>query len=120
SLALAAIAWVLPTSSCTAPRAPVRAAPPAAVAPMLSLDYVLAPVHGDAEVELAEAGKLRDQAASLRRAWLLLELKRPQAALDLCAEVLFAGDGPSPAAEALARYLRALAFDRLGQPERGQ
>lgn len=56
--------------------------------------------------------------ALLRRAWLELEAGRVQDALDSSSMVLFTTTPPSPQEEAAARYVRAEAFRRQGQPER--
>jgi hypothetical protein len=117
SLALAAIACVSVFPSCASSRGS-KPSPQPGGAPVLTAEYVLAPPGGYAEVEAAELARSHDPAATLRRAWLALEQKQPQTALDLCAEVLYVREGPSPAAEALARYLRAVAFEREGLHER--
>ena len=119
SLATAATLFVVLLSGCTVPRGPVKSAPPPSVLPVLTVDYVLGPPRGDADTELAELSRCTEQAASLRRAWILLQNKQPQSAVDVCAEVLFGREQPSPSAEAFARYLRALAFERMGMSERG-
>jgi hypothetical protein len=87
---------------------------------VLSVDWVLAPAEGVAEVELEDLRAMREPAAQLRAAWILLERKQPRAAIEACDGVLYGPHGPSVTAEALARYLRAEAFVRLGEPERGQ
>lgn len=119
SLATAAALFVVLLSGCTVPRGPVKSAPPPSVLPVLTVDYVLGPPRGDSDTELAELSRCTEQAASLRRAWILLQNKQPQSTLDVCAEVLFGREQPSPSAEAFARYLRALAFERMGMSERG-
>jgi hypothetical protein len=117
SLALAAIACWSVFPSCASSRGSRLSSQPGD-APVLTAEYVLAPPGAAADVELKELARSNDPAPTLRRAWLLLEQKQTQAALDLCAEVLYAREGPSPAAEALARYLRAVAFEREGLHER--
>jgi len=87
--------------------------------PMLSVDYVLAPPRGDSGLELEDLALARGPAASLRRAFLLLDRNLPAAAIDACAQVLYGAATPSTEGEALARYLRAEAFEALGEPARG-
>ena len=70
------------------------------------------------EVELLRDA--RTPAGLLRRAWLQLELHRYQDARDSSAAVLYAPHKPSANDESFARYLRAEAFRRQGQPERGR
>lgn len=87
--------------------------------PRLAPDYVLGPVRAHDPTEFEELAPLRTDAARLRRAWIELEQGRHQGAIDGCALVLYGADRPSPQAEALARYIRAEAFARRGEPERG-
>jgi hypothetical protein len=114
--AVAAVLSLLP--SCAAPSR-ARSPDPIAV-PVLTVESVLAPPGGSADAELEELRGSHAPAARLRTAFLLLERNRPQAAIDACAEVLYGPEPPSASAEALARYLRAEAFARLGEPERGR
>jgi hypothetical protein len=96
-----------------------RSAPVHAVAPVLSVDYVLAPVRDDAEFDLEGLANSRDPAAHLRRAWILLQRHRPQDAIDASASVLYGPHPVSTQAEAFARYIRASGFDALGEQKRG-
>lgn len=100
--------------------APRPSAPPPRVQPVLSSAFVFRAVGGDAELELDDLAALRDPASLLRRSYIHLERGRPQEAIDTCAIVLFGVEQPSPTAESFARYVRGLAFAKLGQPERGE
>jgi hypothetical protein len=71
----------------------------------------------DAEIELLARNKTAP--ALLRSAWLHLQQRRPQNALDAVAEVLYGRQKPSAHEESFARYLRAEAFAAAGNPERG-
>lgn len=105
-------------AACSTPRKAARP-PTATTLPVLSASYVLAPVRGEADLELTELAADRSAPARLRRGWIHLQRGRPQEAIDAVAEVLWGAERPSPAAEAWARYVRAEAFAALGQPERG-
>ncbi|MBK8097843.1 MAG: N-acetylmuramoyl-L-alanine amidase [Planctomycetes bacterium] len=112
---LAALLATLVGCATRTPASRNAATPP----PVLSASYLLAPVRGDAELELAELAADRSPPGRLRRGWIHLQRGRPQEAIDAVAEVLWGADRPSPAAEAWARYIRAESFAALGQPERG-
>lgn len=118
AVAVAVALSLLPSCATPGPVAPLGREP--AVAPVLSVDYVLAPVGGSAGADLEQLRERTEPAARLRAAVILLEQKRPQAAIDACAEVLYGPERPSVTAEAIARYLRAEGFMRLGEPERGR
>ena len=85
----------------------------------LSLNYVLAPVDGQAQLELQDLQGQREEAAYLRRAWIHLERKEWPATIDACAQVIYGPNNPSTMGEALARYIRAESFTRRGRPELG-
>ncbi|MEQ1631776.1 MAG: peptidoglycan recognition family protein [Planctomycetota bacterium] len=89
-------------------------------APVLSFDYVFAPLRDDAELDLDSTPRSNEPAPHLRRAWVLLQRKRPQDAIDASALVLYGTGAPSPSAEAFARYIRAEAFHALGEPQKGE
>ncbi|MCK5941495.1 MAG: N-acetylmuramoyl-L-alanine amidase [Planctomycetes bacterium] len=78
-----------------------------------------APGELPAERELQHLESAYTEPALLRRAWLELELQRPQQALETAARVIYAEQPPSAHTESFARYLRAEAFRRQGHPERG-
>ncbi|MSR39868.1 MAG: N-acetylmuramoyl-L-alanine amidase [Planctomycetes bacterium] len=120
SLAKAAIVLLITLSACTVPRGRAKSTQSSAMLPVLTSGYVLGAVRGDSEAELAELRRSPEPAAALRCAFILLTQQQPQAAIDACATVLFSRATPSPAAESFARYLRAVAFERLGQPERAK
>lgn len=88
-------------------------------APALSTGFVLGTVPPDADVDCDELAQVPGNAARLRRAWIQLQLGRPEQAIDRTAEVLYAPERPSPGEEALARYIRAECHRRMGHPERG-
>lgn len=113
---LLCLAAVLAAACSTAPKQRRPEAPPPAVA--LTPDSILGPVRGDATLELEELKTVRTHPARLRRAWIHLQQQRPRQAIECLAEVLYSTDKPSPAVEAYARYIRAEAYDKLGQPER--
>lgn len=87
--------------------------------PILSASYILAPVRGDAELELEDLQGVRGHAAQLRRAWIHLKTNKPQQAIDAAAEVLYGVERPAPAEEAYARYIRAEGFSAQGDASRG-
>jgi N-acetylmuramoyl-L-alanine amidase len=90
-------------------------------APALSSAYILGPISGDGEGELASLqGGAPAQAAvaHLRRAWILMQTHRPQAAVDEANLVLFGAQAPSPAEQAFARFLRAEGYAALGDSSR--
>jgi hypothetical protein len=87
--------------------------------PILASSYILAPALGDADLELEDLHGVTGHPAMLRRAWIHLERKRPQQAIDAAAEVLYAVERPSPAEEAYARYIRAESYAAMGQVDRG-
>ena len=115
---VAALAVVLSVSACmsTAP----SLAPRAPELPRtVTITSILTPPTLDPEVELETLARSRSAPALLRRAYLELYCRRPQAAVDAAAEVIFGADKPSPNEEAYARYLRAEAYSQMGRPERG-
>ena len=90
--------------------------PPTTVASSVTLAApAMAP---ELEFDLLE--RTQTAPALLRRAFLALELRRPQDALDEAGEVLYGPTKPSSNEEAFARFLRAEAYVQLGMPERGE
>ena len=85
----------------------------------VSASCLLAPGRPSADAELEDLEKAGSPAALLRRAFLLLECRRPDAALDAAAQVLYGAATPSANEEAFARFARAEAYAMLGHPERG-
>jgi hypothetical protein len=79
----------------------------------------LAPPAMDPDAEIGLLARTKTPAALLRVAWLHLQQRRPQNALDAVAEVLYGPTKPSSHEESFARYLRAEAFAAAGAPERG-
>ena len=73
----------------------------------------------DPDTEIDLLARTKTAPALLRTAWLHLQQRRPQNALDAVAEVLYSGGKPSAHEESFARYLRAEAFAAAGTPERG-
>jgi hypothetical protein len=104
-------------SSCAG--GPRRAEAAAGQRAVLSVDYVLAPVGDDTQYDLEALANSSEPAARLRRAWIQLQRKRPQEAVDASATVLYGTQPPSAQAEAFARYIRAEAFDAMGEASRG-
>ncbi|MFN7671355.1 MAG: peptidoglycan recognition family protein [Planctomycetota bacterium] len=82
-----------------------------------STTFAPSAMHPDAEIGLL--ARTKTPAALLRVAWLHLQQRRPQNALDAVAEVLYGPTKPSAHEESFARYLRAEAFAADGNPERG-
>jgi hypothetical protein len=74
----------------------------------------------DPESEIEWLARQRTPPARLRVAWLQLQLRRPQRALDATSEVLYGPIKPSANEESFARFLRAEAFALDGRPERGE
>lgn len=72
-----------------------------------------------AETEIEHLRNAHTNPGLLRRAWLELQLHRPQAALDTAATVLYASEHVSAQDESFARYLRAEAYRLQGHSERG-
>ncbi|MCB9887367.1 MAG: N-acetylmuramoyl-L-alanine amidase [Planctomycetes bacterium] len=86
----------------------------------VSASCLLAPGKPTADYELEDLEHASSSAALLRRAFLLLECRRPDAALDAAAQVLYGPAAPSANEEAFARFARAEAYAMLGHPERGE
>lgn len=116
--ALALLACALLATGCATqkPRQ-ARAYTPPTVA---SGETIFGPSVLTPEQELEALGRNRTTPAMLRRAWLELQLRHPQSALDAAAEVLFGSSKPSTSDAAIARYLRAEAYLQQGMPERGR
>ncbi|MGE3173637.1 MAG: peptidoglycan recognition family protein [Planctomycetota bacterium] len=104
---------ILPACS-VVPRGPTRDRGPE---PVLSVDYVLAPVDASTGYDTQGLERSSDPAAMLRCAWIELHRRRPQDAIDRAARVLYGTAAASPQAEALARYIRAEAYAAMGQPK---
>ncbi len=107
---------VILTACSSAPRKASRKAPSPAV---LSYDYVLGPVRDDAELDIEATPRDKNPAVHLRRAWVMLQRKRPQEAVDACALVLYGPETPSTQAEAYARFIRAEALTTQGKTQNG-
>lgn len=90
--------------------------PPAAVAHAVTM----APSAMDPDQEIELLARIKTTPALLRSAWLHLQQRRAQNAIDAAAEVLYGPVKPTANEEAFARYLRAEAYELAGQPERGQ
>lgn len=88
--------------------------------PALDGSILLAPGHPSAVAELDQLEGVAGTAAMLRRAFLCLECRRPDAALDAAAQVLYGPSKPSANEEAFARYARAEAYAQLGRPDHGR
>lgn len=98
--------------------APPRVAfePPASVA----FAVTMAPSAMDPDLELRQLSDFNSAPCLLRTAWLQLQQRRPQNAIDATSRVLYGAVKPSPNDEAFARYLRAEAYDQQGQFDRGR
>jgi len=116
----ASLALVLLSAGCvsTAPSLGSRAA--AELPHSVSADSILARPTLDPDVELEALSRSRSAPAMLRRSFLELYCRRPQAAIDAAAEVLYGLRKPSANEEAFARYLRAEAYAQMGKPERAR
>lgn len=68
--------------------------------------------------EVQRLANARTAASLLRRAWLELQIERPQAALDSAGTVLFAATPPNAPTEAFARFLRSEAYLQKGDRDR--
>lgn len=101
------------------------ASPPPAKSPkfqpptVVSKAVTFAPAAMDPDIEIELLARTKTPPALLRVAWLQLQQKRAQNALDAVAEVLYGSGKPSAHEESYARYLRAEAFELAGQAERG-
>lgn len=71
------------------------------------------------ETEVEHLRYARSAPAMLRRAWLELKLRKPEASLDSSAQVLYAAAKPTANEESFARYLRSEAFRMQGNKGRG-
>jgi hypothetical protein len=104
-------------SACsTFPRRAARDAAPPAV---LSYEYVLGPVLEDSELDIEATPTSKNPAVHLRRAWLMLQRKRPAESVEACALVLYGTETPSLQAEAFGRYIRAEALAAMGKAKSG-
>lgn len=86
----------------------------------VTVDSILARPTLDPEVELESLSRSRSAPSMLRRSYLELHCRRPQAAIDAAAEVLYGLRKPSANEEAIARYLRAEAYTQMGKPEQAR
>jgi hypothetical protein len=86
----------------------------------ISAEAILARPTLDPEVELEALIRSRSIPAMLRRSFLELYCRRPQAAIDTAAEVIYGAHRPAPNEEAFARYLRAEAYVQMGKADRGR
>ncbi|MGB3969120.1 MAG: hypothetical protein WBO45_20465, partial [Planctomycetota bacterium] len=115
----AAVCLLWLASACAGPGQPPAShgfQPPVVV----SVPVTLAKPAMDPELELDLLHGLRTTPALLRSAFLHLQLRRAQKALDCTAQVLYGAVKPSGHDESFARYLRGDAFDQQGRRERGQ
>lgn len=86
--------------------------------PDATVQSILAPVRGDGLGELAWLQRLPASPANeLRRAWVLTQIGDRPGALAVLNLLLYGDSQPSPAVEAMARYLRGTTYDLLGNPE---
>ena len=108
---------VLFTACASAPRRSAKTPQSNAV---VSYEYLLAPVREDAELDIEATPRDKNPAVHLRRAWVMLQRKRPQEAVDACALVLYGPGSPSAQTEAYARYIRAEALAALGKGKNGE
>lgn len=115
----ASILLVLVSSGCVS-TAPSLDRPVSELPLAVSADSILARPTLDPEVELEALSRSRSAPAMLRRSFLELYCRRPQAAIDAAAEVLYGLRKPSANEEAFARYLRAEAYTQMGKPERAR
>lgn len=88
--------------------------------PALDGPTLFAAGRPSAEAELEDLEGVPGNSAMLRRAFLLLQCRRPDSALDAAAQVLYGPTKPSANEEAFARYARAEAYAQLGRPEHGR
>ncbi|MBX3463133.1 MAG: N-acetylmuramoyl-L-alanine amidase [Planctomycetes bacterium] len=86
----------------------------------VTAESILARPTLDPELEIEALARSRTPAALLRRSFLELCCRRPQAAIDAAAEVIYGSSKPSPNEEAFARYLRAEAYAQMGKADRGR
>ncbi|MEO6596699.1 MAG: N-acetylmuramoyl-L-alanine amidase [Planctomycetota bacterium] len=113
-----AICGLIIGSGCAGP-SPTRASafePPVSV----SASTILAEPSATPELEIETLVRVRSVPAQLRRAFLELHCRRPQAAIDAAAEVLYSVQKPSANDEAFARYLRGEAYAQQGRHDRAQ
>jgi hypothetical protein len=117
--ALVALSLVAALSS-TACAGPAPAKRPGFVPPAtVSAAVTLAPPAMDPEQEIELLARVRTTPALLRRAWLELQVRRPQLAIDAAAQVLYGAVKPSANEESFARWFRAEAYAQQGQADRG-
>lgn len=119
---VALLALTLGATSCSS--GPYRRAgywaPEVAPVPM-SAGAILAPAGSDVEGQLLDLERSpQAPAALLRRAWLRLGQGRAEAAVSLTERVLYSGEHRPGSVEAIARYIRAGAFESLGQTDRAR
>jgi len=103
--------------SCEAPRRTRRSTYNEPTAVSGSVTFALGQMPAATEAEHLKNS--RTAPGLLRRAWLELQMRKPQAALDTAATVLYASDHVSAQDESFARYLRAEAYRLQGHAERG-
>ncbi len=85
----------------------------------VSAATILRPPAVDPEVEIDSVARVKTIPALLRRAYLELVCRRPQAAVDAAAEVLYGIEKPGANEEAFARFLRAEGYAMQGKADRG-
>ena len=114
-----ALGLLLVTAGCVS-TAPSLVRPPADLVRSVSVDSILAKPTLDPDVELEALSRSRSAPSMLRRSYLELYCRRPQAALDAAAEVLYGLRKPSANEEGFARYLRAEAYLQMGKSDRAR
>jgi hypothetical protein len=110
---------LLPVLGCTSVRHERVASADRTSVP-LTVDAITAPVTGHGEHELDRLKRVDSPAAQLREAWILLEVGRTSDALSILNRIVFGDREYGDAVEALARFVRAEAFERNGETERAE
>ncbi len=87
---------------------------------VVSAAALFAPGRPTPDLELEELADALSTPAMLRKAFLALQCRRPDAALDAAARVLYGPTRPSGNEEAFARFARSEAYTMMGAPERGR
>lgn len=104
-------------TSCAAPPAPMRGESPALH--IASPEEIFAPLQGDGAVELVtleEAG--RSDLQTLRRAWILIQRRRGDEAIQVVNRMIHGIPAPPPALVAYGHYVRSAAHAQCGDRER--
>lgn len=115
AIALLAVAL---NSGCSSYPAATRTDPTQAI-PTMSVHAITAPIDRSGYRELARLqSQLHVPAARLRSAYILIENRRVDEALNLLNGMLFGDVDHGPSVESYARFLRSRAFEQLGESER--